>query len=82
LRNFVEGVFIDPPDGPISLDHLPDAFRRIFAAHREHGVSERDALLAALSRTNWNKKMAARELHWSRMTLYRKMEKYKVTGSD
>jgi two-component system, NtrC family, response regulator AtoC len=81
LRNFVEGVFIDPPDGPISLDHLPESFRRIFAAHREHGASEREAMLAALSRTNWNKKMAARELHWSRMTLYRKMEKYRVTGA-
>src|SRR5262249_25132765 len=30
LRNFVEAVFIDPPDGPISLEHLPESFRRIF----------------------------------------------------
>jgi two-component system response regulator HydG len=37
--------------------------------------------VSALSRTNWNKKMAARELQWSRMTLYRKLEKYKITGS-
>jgi transcriptional regulator with PAS, ATPase and Fis domain len=81
LRNCVEALFIDPPDGPIALEHLPEAFRRIFARQREDNVSERDALLAALSRTNWNKKMAARELHWSRMTLYRKLEKYKISRS-
>jgi DNA-binding NtrC family response regulator len=81
LRNCLEAVFIDPPDGPLALEHLPESFRRIFADHREDGLSERDAMLAALSRTNWNKKVAARELHWSRMTLYRKLEKYKISGS-
>jgi transcriptional regulator of acetoin/glycerol metabolism len=60
---------------------LPESFRRIFQRHREDNISERDAMLAALSHTNWNKKLAARELHWSRMTLYRKLEKYKISGS-
>lgn len=82
LRNCVESVFIDPPEGAIGLEHLPEAFRKIFASHKQDQVSERDALLAALSRTHWNKKMAARELHWSRMTLYRKLEKYKISGSN
>lgn len=81
LRNCVEAVFIDPPNGPIGLEHLPESFQRIFRCHRAAHVSERDAIVLALSRTNWNKKMAARELHWSRMTLYRKLEKYKITGS-
>jgi transcriptional regulator with PAS, ATPase and Fis domain len=81
LRNCVEAVFIDPPDGPVALDHLPESFRRIFGEHREDGLSEREALLTALSRTKWNKKMAARELRWSRMTLYRKLEKYRISGS-
>lgn len=81
LRNCVEAVFIDPPDGPIALDHLPESFRRIFQGHRVDNMPERDAILAALSRTNWNKKLAARELHWSRMTLYRKLGKYKISGS-
>jgi transcriptional regulator with PAS, ATPase and Fis domain len=81
LRNCVEAVFIDPPNGPIGLEHLPESFQRIFRCHRADNVSERDAIVSALSRTNWNKKMAARELHWSRMTLYRKLEKYKITGS-
>ena len=81
LRNCVEAVFIDPPSGPIGLEHLPESFQRIFRCHRSDNASERDAIVSALSRTNWNKKMAARELQWSRMTLYRKLEKYKITGS-
>jgi transcriptional regulator with PAS, ATPase and Fis domain len=81
LRNCVEAIFIDPPDGPIGLEHLPESFQRIFRCHRTGNVSERDAIVLALSRTNWNKKMAARELRWSRMTLYRKLEKYKISGS-
>jgi transcriptional regulator with PAS, ATPase and Fis domain len=78
LRNCVEAVFIDPPDGAIALEHMPESFRRIFEVHREDCVSERYAILAVLSRTNWNKKLAARELNWSRMTLYRKLEKHKI----
>jgi transcriptional regulator with PAS, ATPase and Fis domain len=81
LRNCVEAIFIDPPEGPIELNHLPESFRRIFGGHRVSGTSERDAILQTLSRTNWNKKLAARQLQWSRMTLYRKLEKYNITGS-
>jgi len=82
LRNFVEAIFIDPPQGPIGLQDLPESFRRIFTAHRNNEASEREAIVSALSRTRWNKKLAARELQWSRMTLYRKLDKYKITGSD
>jgi transcriptional regulator with PAS, ATPase and Fis domain len=81
LRNCLEALFIDPPDGPIELEHLSESFQRIFRRHQPASISERDAIVLALSRTNWNKKMAARELRWSRMTLYRKLEKYKITGS-
>jgi transcriptional regulator with PAS, ATPase and Fis domain len=82
LRNCVEALFIDPPDGAIGLEHLPESFQRIFRCHKIENISERDAIVSALSRTNWNKKMAARELQWSRMTLYRKLEKYKITSSN
>jgi len=78
LRNCVEAVFIDPPPGPIGVDDLPEPFRRIFGSYHVTPGSERDAIISALSRTNWNKKLAARELHWSRMTLYRKLEKHKI----
>jgi len=82
LRNFVEAIFIDPPPGPIGLQDLPESFRRVFAGHRRTELSEREAIVSALSRTHWNKKLAARELQWSRMTLYRKLDKYKITDSD
>ena len=40
--------------------------------------NERDRLLAAFSESDWNKTAAARRLYWSRMTLYRKITKYKL----
>jgi transcriptional regulator of acetoin/glycerol metabolism len=39
---------------------------------------ERELLLTTLARLNWNKSQTARSLHWSRMTLYRKLEKYAI----
>ena len=40
--------------------------------------TERERVLSALFETNWNKCKAAKQLHWSRMTLYRKMAKYHI----
>jgi len=80
LRNLVEAVFIDPPDRWISLDDLPDYFRRIFSRYRVDTLPERDRLVSILEQTNWNKKKAAREMNWSRMTLYRKISKYRLSG--
>ncbi len=80
LRNVVEAVFIDPPDGCISLDNLPDYFFRIFSQYREQTLPERDRLISILRKTNWNKQQAAREMNWSRMTLYRKLSKYRLAG--
>ena len=76
LRNLVEAIFIDPPQGAIGLEHLPEHFRRIFANHVTVRPSERDRVISALTATAWNKSKAAEQLHWSRMTLYRKMSKY------
>ena len=39
-------------------------------------------VLNALLATNWNKSEAAQKLHISRMTLYRKMEKYDMRASQ
>ena len=79
VRNFVEGVFIDPPDGPIGVSHIPAAFDHLHRLYARTGNEERSRIIAALENTNWNKVEAARSLHWSRMTLYRKLTKYKVT---
>jgi len=81
LRNVVEALFIDPPAGPVSLEDLPEFFRNIFAQYAVSAPSERDRLVSALYQTNWNKSKAAEQLHWSRMTLYRKLSKYKLDRS-
>jgi transcriptional regulator of acetoin/glycerol metabolism len=77
----VEALFIDPPPGETDLAYLPDSFRRIFERFTVDTVLERDRLLAVLHQTNWNKKQAAIQLNWSRMTLYRKIAKYHITRS-
>jgi transcriptional regulator with PAS, ATPase and Fis domain len=78
IRNVVEAIFIDPPSGPVSMMDLPDSFRSIFSRHRMQIPSERDTLVSVLRRTNWNKCKAAKEMQWSRMTLYRKLLKYEI----
>jgi DNA-binding NtrC family response regulator len=40
--------------------------------------AELDTIKAVLTSCNGNKRMAARKLNWSRMTLYRKLAKYKL----
>ena len=81
LNNVVEAVFIDPPLGPVTLAHLPGPFREVFARYRTAAEPERDRLLRVLEQTNWNKVEAARQLKWSRMTLYRKLAKYSLHKS-
>ena len=79
VRNFVEGVFIDPPDGLIGTRHIPAAFARLHRAYARTGQEEHARLVAALEQSHWNKAEAAKLLQWSRMTLYRKLTKYNVT---
>lgn len=75
LRNVVESSFIDPgPDAEGRID-LPSRFRD---ALETFAPDERERILAALSKTEWNRSRAAKELHWSRMTLYRKMARYGI----
>src|SRR5207248_1537561 len=86
LKNLVEAVFICPPPGPIALADLPEDIRRRLRGVCELAAAERRRLTEALFAANWNKSRAAEMLHWSRMTLYRKMAKYSViragSGTD
>ena len=82
LKNLVEAIFVRPPAGRVVLDDLPADFRRRLARVAALPGAERRRLLEALTAANWNKSRAAEMLHWSRMTLYRKMTKYSVTRSD
>ena len=83
LRNMVEAVFVDPPHGrALALADLPPNFRRLFREEPRPGQDERDHLVKVLRNTNWNKVAAAREMNWSRMTLYRKLAKYELDNGD
>ncbi len=77
LRNVIEGAFLKARDGCISLSQLPGQFLRQLDGARLL-PNEREHLLETLCSTNWNKSRAAEQLRWSRMTLYRRMAKYKI----
>jgi len=74
LKNVVEGLFLT--DSPLDLgaENLPDYLRK----KSNNGKSERDLLLETLFACQWNKSKAAQKLHWSRMTLYRKIAKHQI----
>jgi transcriptional regulator with PAS, ATPase and Fis domain len=78
LMNLIERIFIDPPTERIDVCDLPDAMQSRERDTRAAEPTERELLLYALSQTNWNKSEAAERLHWSRMTIYRKMAKYHI----
>jgi DNA-binding NtrC family response regulator len=78
LNNLVEAIFVDPPRGCVALRHLPAVFREMFESYRRTSLDERQRMLAALEATHWNKAEAAKRLNWSRMTLYRKLDKYAI----
>jgi transposase len=82
LRNLVEAVFIRCESPAVSFMDLPELFRTRLGEATGFPVGEDDLLLSALLSTNWNKSKAAAKLCWSRMTLYRKLEKYHITVPD
>jgi transcriptional regulator with PAS, ATPase and Fis domain len=81
LMNLVERIFIDPPIEKIAIADLPQTMQASLLPRQDTVPTERELLLFTLSQTNWNKSQAAERLHWSRMTLYRKMAKYRIVAS-
>ncbi len=80
LKNVVESIFVDPPHPRIDVCHLPRT--GYDSSCGESNASERDLLLEALRATQWNKSKAAEKLRWSRMTIYRKIAKYKIHDEE
>lgn len=78
LKNVVESSFIDLPNRHVEFIRVPDYLKRKIDAPLKFVTSERDSLVNALQETNWNKSKAAVKLNWSRMTLYRKLQKYEI----
>lgn len=81
LSNMLEAIFIDPPLRRIQMLDLAEPYRGLAETQSEVECTERERLLSALFATNWNKSGAAKALQWSRMTVYRKMEKYQIKAS-
>jgi transcriptional regulator of acetoin/glycerol metabolism len=79
LKNVIEATFVGLDGRSVTLVNLPRAIRECLA-QQGPADDERERLVAALLSTNWNRSKAARELHWSRMTLYRKLAKYRLAG--
>ncbi len=78
LKNLLEATYISSPSTTITFRDLPKTYQEKFCDKGFRPKSERDQVLSALFSTNWNKTRAAEELNWSRMTLYRKMDKYQI----
>jgi transcriptional regulator with PAS, ATPase and Fis domain len=79
LKHLIEAIFITVDSRVITFMDLPEPFRRRLGDAAGLPVTEREQLLAALVATQWNKSQAAQQLHWSRMTLYRKVRQYQLT---
>jgi DNA-binding NtrC family response regulator len=82
LKNLLEATFINLSSRKIAFVDLPKTFERRLKETEGLPEGERDRLLSVLFATKWNKSKAAETLHWSRMTLYRKMAKYHINSSQ
>jgi DNA-binding NtrC family response regulator len=80
LKNVLQSDFVNCAGNKISICDLPCEFRKRCSQSTSTCPSERQALLSALLQTKWNKSRAAEQLSWSRMTLYRKMRKYRIAS--
>jgi len=81
LKNMVESLFLRDLPETIAPEQLPAHMREAIHQAPTASRQEREALLAALVVSKWNKSEAAKRLHWSRMTLYRKIAKHQI-GDD
>jgi DNA-binding NtrC family response regulator len=78
LMNLLEAVYINLPSKSIALLDLPKPIQKQLKLTTSSSGDERKRIVSALLETNWNKSTAAQKLNWSRMTLYRKLEKYNI----
>lgn len=80
LRNLLESMFAEISSREITLEHLPAHLRNGCRDLSLLSGGEKEQLLRALASCNWNKSRVAARLKWSRMTVYRKMAKYKISS--
>jgi transcriptional regulator of acetoin/glycerol metabolism len=79
MKNVLEGVFAELPNRSVTFLEAPAFILKGLVRRATVSHDERDRLVLALSATEWNVTQVARRLHWSRMTVYRKLAKYHLT---
>ncbi len=79
IKNVLEGIFAELPSRSVAFLETPAYMRKKLARRPPVSHVERDRLVLALSATEWNVSQVARQLHWSRMTVYRKLAKYHLS---
>jgi len=79
MKNVLEGVFAELPNRTVTFLDAPPFILKGLVRRATAPHDERDRLIHALSATEWNVSQVARRLHWSRMTVYRKLAKYHLT---
>jgi PAS domain S-box-containing protein len=87
LENIIEHAFVLSPGGMIQAQHLPDELRpRPSTPQRESldllGEYEKELILDALRRNQWNRLRAAQELGIHKTTLFRKIRKLGIDLPD
>jgi len=83
LKNVFERVFISRRSGDVTETDVPRFGDEPAAGNPAKRLDgELECLLSALHACRWNKSKAAQKLNWSRMTLYRKMAKYKLMSDS
>jgi PAS domain S-box-containing protein len=80
LENIIEHAFVLCPGGMIQPEHLPDELQpRTKLAHSETidllGEYEKDLILSALQKNQWNRLKTAKDLGIHKTTLFRKIRK-------
>jgi transcriptional regulator with PAS, ATPase and Fis domain len=79
LWHVLEAIFVARPPRWISCRELPPWFPRGGRHPGGCGADDYEQLFRVLRETNWNKSRAAERLHVSRMTLYRKLARYRLS---
>ncbi|MGD8685398.1 MAG: helix-turn-helix domain-containing protein, partial [Syntrophobacterales bacterium] len=83
LENIIEHAFVLCPGGMIQAHHLPDELQPKTSIPQSEtldllGEYEKELILNALRRNQWNRLQAAKELGIHKTTLFRKIRKLDI----